>query len=1238
MLSKLLYSAITQSRSYQQLLGYLKEDISSVSVFGVPEGLKSFLTSALSEDIGNLLVLTQNDAQAARVYDDLTSLIGKDETYLYPAKTLTLYRSMAESRETSCRRLETLLALRQGRVRILVSPIEAVLSPLMPVALFDEYTIHLQSATGIKPEVLIQKLIYAGYEQTEKVMVKGEFAHRGGILDIYPANMVSPVRIEFFDDEIDTLRSFDPLTQRSTGSLSQVTICPAREAILTKENAKEAFVRLEKELIDKTGGTSSQSREEWLKEEKVLDTYFPLEEEEFGEEDWNEELPNLDKLSSVWEKEEIGQPLQSNEDKEEYAYLYSILDHFRSCEPFSSIENFLPYIYETPESLLSYFPNAFTLFDEPNNLKEHCDNVLLEFSDQLTSAIEQKQALPGQAALLYSYAQIAQTYAQNAIALQLLPISSSSFKAKALVTFSSISGTVFHGNMKSMQEELLSYKKQAYTILVLAGGIARGTRLAQTLRDLGVEAVYLEGNNRSAQPGEVVVLPNSISYGFILPDEKIYVLSDGSVYSPSTKRPSRRRRQTTGEKIGAFTDLTTGDYVVHESHGVGVYKGIQRIETDGKFRDYLTIQYQGSDVLYVPTEQLDCVQRFIGSDGTAPHLNKLGGNEWNKQKAKVKASIKQLAINLVKLYAQRQDTHGYAFSKDSAWQREFEDDFPYEETDDQLQCVEEIKSDMEKPIIMDRLLCGDVGYGKTEVALRAAFKAVMDNKQVAILVPTTILAQQHLSTIQNRMNHFPVNVEMLSRFRTPQEQKKILQNLAQGKVDILVGTHRLLGKDVHFKDLGLLIIDEEQRFGVAHKEKLKDLRKNVDVLTLSATPIPRTLNMSMMGIRDMSLIETPPEARYPVQTYVLEYQDSLLREAILREINRNGQTYILYNRVSSIERFHAHLQQVVPEARIAVGHGQMRESALEDVMIDFYEHKFDVLLCSTIIESGLDVPSANTMIICDADRFGLSQLYQLRGRVGRSNRLAYCYLTVRPNKVISETAQKRLNAVREFTQFGSGFRIAMRDLEIRGAGNLLGAEQSGHLSAIGYDMYCKLMTETINELRGIHVQAPIETHVDLKLNAYIPYDFIPSDKTRMETYKQIASIENKADYDDMMEALIDRFGDIPECVDQLLKIALLKSSAALLQIDRIRQASAGKIVLRFSEQAKLDPQKILTGIQAAQKEISIQNTVPPSLFYFTKEEDMEKVLTPLTQCLQKILTAMQEPLSAKKKTPSKPRR
>jgi len=750
----------------------------------------------------------------------------------------------------------------------------------------------------------------------------------------------------------------------------------------------------------------------------------------------------------------------------------------------------------------------------------------------------------------------------------------------------------YNGRLEPLQKDIAAWQAQGCAVALLTGGEARGRRLLRALEQQKVTAHYRETADEPLRPGEVVLLPISVHKGFRNVTAKLCVVSDSDLYGSAYQRV--QKHHAAGEHIASFTDLNTGDYVVHDIHGIGIYDGVVQLQTEGITHDYLLIRYLGNDKLYVPTDQFDRVQKFIGAVNSPPKLNRLGSGAWEKQKSKVKASLKELAFDLAELYARREKQTGFAFSRDLPWQQEFEDLFPYELTEDQQKSVEKIFADMESSRSMDRLLCGDVGYGKTEVALRAAFKAVLDGKQVAILAPTTILVQQHYNTMKKRFAGFPVTCEMLSRFRTPREQREIVEKLKGGKIDIIVGTHRLLAKDVQFKDLGLLIIDEEHRFGVSHKESIKHMKTKVDVLTLSATPIPRTLHMSLTGIRDMSLLETPPEERLPVKTYVTPYDDSIVANAIRHEMARGGQVYFLYNRVRSIEQMYTRLQTLVPDARIAVAHGQMRENALEDVMLDFYAGAYDVLLCSTIIESGLDVPEANTLIVFDADRFGLSQLYQLRGRVGRSSRQAYAYFTVRRDKLLSETAEKRLTAIREFTEFGAGYRIAMRDLEIRGAGDVLGPQQSGQLSAVGYDMYVKLIEQAVHEVQGIKDTPELDTRVELSVDAFLPENLVQDERLRIEIYKRIAMIEDENSKLDIEAELIDRFGDIPQPVENLMLVARLRAVTRRLGINHLFLRADG-IHMRLDPKYLPDPMALYTAATETDPRIRFSSHMPPEM-------------------------------------------
>ena len=881
-----------------------------------------------------------------------------------------------------------------------------------------------------------------------------------------------------------------------------------------------------------------------------------------------------------------------------------------------------------PEGTVAYIGGSDSLpppltREEESALFARMDSRSGEFHQALLSALERGEAVPEQSALMLERdAAIDGLRAHTMLAMTTILRPVKALSPTLLAQMGGMGVGSYGGRTKDMCGDVRRWLAQGWRVVILSGGSARGERMRQSFADEGIDAAFDELGEKPPEQGACRIYPLMLSGGFQYPQLGLAVLVEGDVYG--AKGRAQKTRAKKGSKIESFTDLNVGDYVVHETHGIGIYQGTKRLTSEGASRDYLLVQYLGSDKLYVPADHLDRLQKYIGGgEGAPPKLSRLGGKDWDKQKSKVRESLKALAFDLVQLYAQRQKNKGHAFAKDTLWQQEFEENFPYEETPDQLQATEEIKRDMEREEPMDRLLCGDVGYGKTEVAMRAAFKAVMDGKQVAILAPTTILAQQHYNTLMRRFEGFPVEAAVLSRFVSPKEQKETLRRLKDGEIDIVVGTHKLLGKTVQFKDLGLLIVDEEQRFGVGHKETIKNMKKSVDVLTLSATPIPRTLHMSMVGIRDMSLLETPPQARYPVQTYVMEYQDSVIRDAILREIGRGGQVFFLYNRVGSIERCHRQLQQLVPEARIAIAHGQMKESALEDVMLDFSQQKYDVLLCTTIIESGLDIPLANTLIIYDADHFGLAQLYQTRGRVGRSNRLAYAYFTVRPGKVLSETAQKRLDAIREFTEFGSGFRIAMRDLELRGAGNLLGPQQSGHLANIGYDLYCKLLEEAVLEAQG---QEParnrdIETRMDVHVNAYLPAEYVAGDRQRLEVYKRIASIRTAEQRDDIEDELIDRFGDEPQCVANLVAVAYLKALCMSLGIDRVMQAD-GRMDMRFANDAQVDGVKLFKAMQGFDRRMTLNASVPVTLSLCDRTIGREDMLHLAVKVMERLIDRM----------------
>ena len=763
----------------------------------------------------------------------------------------------------------------------------------------------------------------------------------------------------------------------------------------------------------------------------------------------------------------------------------------------------------------------------------------------------------------------------------------------------------YNNSFELLVKDLKRYKKNGYRMILLSSSRTRAKRLAEDLMNEELPAFYSEDFDRVLSPGEIMTGYGKVKKGYEYPAVKFVVISESDIFG-SEKKKKKRHRMYEGEKIASFTDLNIGDYVVHENHGLGIYRGIEKIEVDKTVKDYIKIEYAGGGNLYILATQLELIQKYAGADAKKPKLNKLGGQEWNKTKTKVRGAVKEIAGDLVRLYAVRQSERGFAYGPDTVWQREFEEMFPFEETEDQDLAIEATKKDMESTKIMDRLICGDVGYGKTEIAIRAAFKAVQDGKQVAFLVPTTILAQQHYNNFVQRMKDFPVNIDLLCRFRSAGEQKKTLEKLKKGQVDIIIGTHRLLSKDVVFKDLGLLMIDEEQRFGVTHKEKIKQLKNNIDVLTLTATPIPRTLHMSLIGIRDMSVLEEPPMDRIPIQTYVMEYNEELVREAISRELARGGQAYYVYNRVKEIADVATKIAELVPEANVAYAHGQMKETELENIMYKFINGEIDVLVSTTIIETGLDISNVNTMIIHDADNMGLSQLYQLRGRVGRSNRTAYAFLMYKRDKMLKEVAEKRLAAIKEYTELGSGFKIAMRDLEIRGAGNLLGAEQHGHMEAVGYDLYCKMLNEAVKEAKGMKQEESLDTTIDIDIDAYIPMGYIPNEVQKLDIYKRIADIQTDEETEEMLEELIDRFGDPPKPVENLLYIAKIKSLAHEVYMTEISQ-KADTVKFTLYGKAKLDVAKIPEFIASYGNNLKItMDAKAPYFTYFLKKNSREK--------------------------------
>jgi len=1133
-----------------ELLSSLEANLNVIEVYGISDTQKAITAALVCRHFKKpCLFITHNDLLAKKVYEDI-SFFDADMAALMPSRELIFRRIDARSNEVMQNRLKTYDDIINGKNSIICASIEALLPKAVSPELFVSMAKELSVGDTVSIEEMKEYFIKAGYERIDMVEGKGQFSIRGGIIDFYSPIHQNAVRVELFDDEIDSIRYFDVLTQRSVSKAKEIRITPAREFIVSKEDFYTAAENLQAELSGRLR-TSGGDRKK--------------------------------KASDIKVKERISEDIEK----------------LKQGIHFEGIEKYSPYFSGKDFSLIDYLKDCIIFIDEPTRVKQRCETIGLEFQEHFNQLLEDGEVLPGQFDSLFTYENILlRMQDSRRVCLDALYKSSSDFNPQRTISITSRSMHPFHGKLNMLMEEIDVWKKRKYKVLILAGARERGLRLASDLRDRDVDAVYKDELDIELKEGHIIILPGILNSGFDFPSIKYAVISDREAFGIKRKTADKKK----GKAIDVFTDLKVGDFVVHENHGIGQYIGIEKLKIDNMVRDYLHIRYSGNDKLYIPTDQLDMIQKYIGAEDKGPKLNKLGGAEWVKVKAKAKKAIEVMAVDLLKLYAERQQAVGFTFSEDTRWQKEFEDMFPYQETQDQLRCIEEIKQSMEDPRVMDRLLCGDVGYGKTEVALRAAFKCVMDGKQVAILVPTTILAQQHYNTCVQRFSNFPVNIDVLSRFKTHAEQSKVVANLKNGNVDILIGTHRLLQNDLLFNDLGLLIIDEEQRFGVAHKEKIKSLKKNVDVLTLTATPIPRTLHMSLIGIRDISIIEEPPEERYPVQTYVMEHNDEIIRDAISKEIGRGGQVYYLHNRVRSIQKVAAKIKEMIPEARVAVAHGQMDEKTLEDTMLDFYNAEYDVLVCTTIIEAGLDIPNVNTIIISDADKMGLSQLYQLRGRVGRSNRLAYAYFTYQRDKVLNEVAEKRLQAIREFTEFGSGFKIAMRDLEIRGTGNLLGREQHGHMEAIGYDLYIKLLEDAVRELKGEAVTESIDTSIELQVSAFIPESYITDENQKIEIYKKIAYIGSHEDLFDIEEEIEDRFGDLPEVVRNLLGISYIKHLARKCGIVSIAQKK-NNIIVKFNTDKSIKPE---TAIKVAGEYINRLLFTASGQPYFTIRIDEDK--------------------------------
>jgi len=1071
------------------------------------------------------LIVTYDELQARTLLEDLQFF--SKNALLFPGKDLLFYQADMKSREIIRGRMRVLRRLleRDEEPLLIVTSVQALLNPLIPLSEFGDRLITLAEGLTVEIAALTHLLPELGYERVTKVENPGEFAVHGGILDIFDLTEELPWRIEFWDTEIDTIRTFSPESQLTVERVTEVTVFPAAELILDEKKLLDGWERIEKE----------------------------------GKK-------NLD-LFKKQGNYEAGAALQ--------ALLLDVKDGVEDRSLNGVLERFLPSFFPETGMLTDYLPgDALIFLEEPQRIEEYGNASSAEFKESFTERLAKGLALPSQAGLIFDIdACFARLDTPRTLAFTGFDTRVTSVKIRQSAHIDAQSMISFKGNFPGLTQELKRLRALKYSVVLLVASGTRGSRMAEELRGYELSAYYSDDPNEEVKPGTLLVTRGSLHRGFLYHELRYAVLTEGDIFGTEKKR-KKAKSEYRGDRIRSFADLAVGDYVVHENYGIGIYKGIVNLTAEDVARDYMEISYGTSGTLYIPVTNLDVVQKYASADAKPPRLNRLDSPDWKKTKGRVKAAVEEVADELVALYAARQNGSGHVFGPDTVWQKEFEEMFPFEETADQITAIEDTKKDMESGKIMDRLICGDVGFGKTEVAIRAAFKAVQESKQVAYLVPTTILAQQHYNTFRQRLQDFPVTVELLSRFRTPSEQEKTIAGLKSGKVDIVIGTHRLLSKDVAFKDLGLLIVDEEQRFGVTHKEKIKQLRTNVDVLTLTATPIPRTLHMSMIGVRDMSVLEEPPTDRRAIQTYVMEYSEELIREAISREIARGGQVYYVYNRVQDIDDVAARVQSLLPEAVVAYAHGKMPERELEKRMLSFIEGEIDVLVSTTIIETGLDIPNVNTIIVHDAERYGLSQLYQLRGRVGRSNRQAYAFIMYRKNRQPTEEAQKRLEAIRQFTELGSGIKIAMEDLEIRGAGTLLGNAQSGHMMLVGYDLYCKLLSEAVKQKKGEDTGTEdIDTLLDVKVDAYIPSTYIAAESLKLEVYKKISFLTTEEERLNLEEELTDRYGTVPKPVLDLMRVSLLRAMAREIYITEIK-GNGMELTYRFAADARLNTEAL----------------------------------------------------------------
>lgn len=1154
-MSNIFYGMLDNNTEYRKFKENIQNNNFPIYATGTVNTQKSQLMASLTDRGESALVITHSQKRVKELQRDLGYFL-HERVVAYPGKDVIFYWADIKSNDIIKKRYEVLSKLINKEPVVVVACIDALIDRLVPENVIEKYITSLKVGDSVDINELSSKLLLMGYERCAAVETQGQFALRGGILDVFSTVNENAVRMEFFGDEIDSLRIFDTNSQRTIENTESVKIYPVRELVYSKEDGEKAKERVLRELKS-------------LKDPS-------------------------DRLKAVIEED---------------------MERLENLKSFSGVEKYINFFYKETVNLLDYFhKNSYIFVDEPKRVEEYLEEVTGEFKESMLGRIEAGTMLPSSMGLIFSEEEMLKNIRKRNT-VYFSDVLTFEGEKSATVDFKTKSVFIPKNDIEALAQSLRKLCDDKYKVIYMAGGHTRCERMYKELTERGVKCVFTENTVSEAKEGFTYILRGSLTNGFEYGEDKFILLTDSEIFGDIKRR---KKKKSTGLKIEDYNDLKPGDLVVHEYQGVGVYKGMEKIVTDNISKDYLKLEYSGGDTLYVAVNQMDVVQKYIGGEGVKPKLDHLGGSSWGKTKKKAKETIKILAENLIKLYAKRQSTKGYLYPPDTVWQKEFEEDFEYTETEDQLLAIEDVKNDMEKGIVMDRLICGDVGYGKTEVAIRAAFKTLQEGKQVAVLVPTTILASQHFSNFSKRFKNYPVNVGLLSRFVTPAKQKKVIAGLKSGETDIVIGTHRLLNKSISYKDLGLIVVDEEQRFGVAQKEKLKNISENVNVLTLSATPIPRTLHMSMSGIRDMSLLEEPPGDRLPIQTYVMEYDEEFVKNAVRREVSRGGQVYFMHNRVNNIEDVANDLRSLLPDVRIAVAHGQMSERELEDIMMDFINGEIDLLVCTTIIETGLDIPNVNTIIINNADTMGLSQLYQLRGRVGRSARKSFAYLLYKKNKILRSESEQRLKAIKEFTELGSGFKVAMRDLEIRGAGDVLGAKQSGHLEQIGYEMYCRLLETAIKELNGKPEEKEFETLVDLNINAYIPTDYIEDEVQKLEMYKKIAGIKDKNDYYNVFDEVTDRFGQPPKVVQNLLDVVLIKAYAHVLGVTNIKQR-ANAIVFTLGKDADIDTSKFMELVKLYGKDLSYTNYEKNALITF-KAKDDKKILKETTEFLEKFKT------------------